>query len=75
MPNFGTFQATVAVNKKFTFRFKKNDRFTVNRFIKKRYYYRKETQRSRHPETKWNVQKTEQKVLRTIYTVNNTDKV
>jgi len=37
--------------------FQENDRFTVNRFIKKRYYYGKETQRSRHPEMKWNIQK------------------
>ena len=49
--------------------FQENDRFTVNRFIKKRYYYGKETQRSRHPEIKWNVQKrTERNVLRTVYT-------
>ena len=49
---------TVPVNKKYV-PFQENDRFTVNRFIKKRYYYRKETQWSRHPETKWNAQKTQ----------------
>ena len=53
----------------------KNDRFTANRSIKKRYYYGKETQQSRHPEMKWNVQKKRNvaNVLRTVYTwsVNN----
>ena len=34
----------------------RNDRFTVNHSIKKWYYYRKEMQRSRHPETEWNIQ-------------------
>jgi len=40
----------------------------VNRSIKKWYYYGKETQWSRHPETEWNVQKMERNVLWTTYT-------
>jgi len=49
--------------------FQENDRFTVNGFIKKWYYYGKETQRSRHPEMKWNVQKKmERNILRTLHT-------
>jgi len=49
--------STVPVNKKFTFRFKKTIVLRLTILSKNGTTTEKETQQSRHPETKWNVQK------------------
>ena len=58
---------TVAVNKKFTFCLKKKHHSTVNRFMKKRYYYAAEMKRAHLPETEWDVFQNGRERTTTVY--------